>query len=58
MSLREWLKQAAEVRDIKVEQEAAKQQGSSLYNIRLTPQQERDIQATLDRQAKRTWRDA
>jgi len=58
MSLREWLKQAAEVRDIKVEQGVAKQQGSSLYQIRLTPQQERDLQAALDRQVKRTWRDA
>ena len=57
MNLRERLERTAE-QPIKAEQEAAKQQGSSLYQIRLTPQQERDIQAALDRQVKRTWRDA
>jgi len=56
MNLRERLERTAE-QPIKAEQEAAKQQGSSLYQIRLTPQQERDIQAALDRQAKRTWRE-
>ena len=58
MCLREWLDRVAEVKDIRMEQETAKQQGSSLYQIRLTPQQERDIQAALYRQAKRTWRDS
>jgi len=58
MGLKEWLEKAAETRDIKAEQAAAKQQGSSLYQIRLTPQQERAIQEALARQAKRTWRDA
>jgi len=57
VGLRERLERAAE-QAIKMEQETAKPQGSSLYQIRLTPQQERDIQAALDRQAKRTWREA
>ena len=57
MGLRERLERAAE-QAIKMEQGVAKQRGSSMYQIRLTPQQERDIQAALDRQAKRTWRDA
>ena len=57
MGLRERLERAAE-QAIKMEQGVAKQQGSSLYQIRLTPQQERDLQAALDRQAKRAWRDA
>ena len=58
MGLKERLERAAETRDIRAEQEAAKQQGSSMSQVRLTARQERDIQEALARQAKRTWRDA
>ena len=54
MSLRERLEKAAE--QILDKQEIVRQQGGSMYEIRLTPQQERDIQAALDRQTNRKWR--
>ena len=57
MGLKEWLEKAAETKDIKTEQEAAKQQGSSMSQVRLTAKQGRDIQAALARQANRVWRE-
>ena len=58
MGLKEWLEKAAETKDIKTEQEAAKQQGSSMSQVRLAARQkERDIQAALARQANRVWRE-
>ena len=57
MGLLKWLERAVEEKDIKAEQEAAKQQGSSMSQVRLTARQERDIQAALARQANRVWRE-
>ena len=57
MGLKEWLEKAAETRDIKAEQEAAKQQGSSMSQVRLTARQGRDIQEAMARQANRVWRE-
>jgi len=58
MGLREWLDRVAEVKDIRMEQETAKQQGSSMHQARLTPQQERDLRDAMKRQSQRTWREA
>jgi len=57
MGLKERLERAAETRDIRAEQEAAKQQGSSMSQVRLTARQERDIQEAMARQANRVWRE-
>lgn len=50
MGLLDWMKGAEDIR-IKAEQASAKARGSSLYDIRLTPQQERDLDRMMRHQA-------
>jgi hypothetical protein len=57
MGLLDLIKKTNDIQDIRAEQAAAKARGSSLYKIRLTPEQEARLDRMMKHQAKATGRD-